>query len=112
MLGFILSAFLSVFYMIFKFIFTLLNYFEISYDKILKTISLPSIILIFTITMSAGEPKLHFVTGLSASISTVLGIFIGFSCVDDLFTDAKKTIQQIIKASGIVPFLDFDRKQF
>lgn len=106
MTGFVLSGFLTIFYLIIKLIIKLLSAKDHPRWKTIVKISfLPLLLGILIITMDVGEPKLTFSLSISSAATLIIGLIIGFSIVDDLLNHFKSTKNYLIAGLGLVPFL-------
>jgi hypothetical protein len=103
MVGLVLSGFISVLYYTIRL--AAGSGIEISWQGVMKKISLPLFIGIMLIMMTMGSPKMPFLIALSSATATTIGLSIGLSVADDLMTHLLKTIAATAIGSGFVPFL-------
>lgn len=110
MTGFVLSGFLTIFYLIAKLFIKLLSAkVNPRWKTIVKMSFLPLLLGILIITMNFGEPKLTFSLAISSAATLIIGLIIGFSIVDDLINHFKSTRNYLIAGLGLVPFLGLFR---
>lgn len=110
MTGFVLSGFLTIFYLIIKLTLKLLSAIDQPrWKTIVKMSFLPLLFGILIITMNFGEPKMTFSLAISSAATLIIGLIIGYSIVDDLFINFKSTKNYLITGLGLVPFLTLFR---
>lgn len=110
MAGFVLSGFLTLFYLIIKLMMKLL--FPNTHPRwktIVQLSFLPLFLGILIITMNFGEPHLTFSLALSSAATLIIGLIIGFSVVDDLILHFQSTKNYLITGFGLMPFLSLFR---
>lgn len=103
MAGLLLSGFISVFYYTVRL--AAGSDIEVSWQGVMKKITIPLFVGIIFIMMTMGSPKMPLLIAISSATATTIGLCIGLSVADDLMTHLLKTIAATAIGSGFVPFL-------